>query len=257
METNEMDRGKRLVLALYMGFQLVLTGSALFLAVWVWQRYAAAARAPLPRVLLIISVVLVFNYAYILVLLLFRWIVPRPPQGFFPHRADGSPPGEARILMLNLLLVKARFHTPWSSMFTSVIVNLFPLNIVYRRLFGPDTPSATIGDTYICLDPYLLKAGRNVQFGFNCVIICHLFDHRGLLIRAVTIGDHAVVGGEATVMPGVTIGHHAVLGAKSLVPPGTVIGPYEFWAGTPARKIRDLEPGEDLPGKLEQPVSTQ
>ena len=43
-------------------------------------------------------------------------------------------------------------------------------------------------------------------------------------------------------MPGVEVGHHAVVGNRSNVTPGTIIKPYEFWAGVPAKKIKDLAP---------------
>lgn len=112
-----------------------------------------------------------------------------------------------------------------------------------------------MGDVYVCLDPYLMTAGSNVQFGFDCLIICHLFDNRGLLIRGVSIGDDAVVGGKSLIMPGVTIGHHAVVGARSLVATGTDIKPYEFWAGTPARKIRDIQPQDAMSMDQDQRAS--
>jgi carbonic anhydrase/acetyltransferase-like protein (isoleucine patch superfamily) len=41
-------------------------------------------------------------------------------------------------------------------------------------------------------------------------------------------------------MPGVKMGDHSILASRSLVPPDTVIKSYEYWAGVPARKIKDV-----------------
>lgn len=240
MKMPNMDLGKRLILFVFLNMQLGLIFLSLWPTIAFLHSYGAVSRSPLEWALLIVCAILIFNYCYALALLLLRILIPKPAEGYFPRTPDGRPPREALLVMLNLLLVKARFHTPWSAIFTSVIVNIFPLSGLFRRTFGPDTPSVTMGDTYVCMDPYLLKAGRNVQFGFNSVIICHVFDNRGLLLKGVFIDDNAVVGGESTIMPGVTIGNNAVVGSRSLVSPGTTIKPFEFWAGTPARKIRDL-----------------
>jgi acetyltransferase-like isoleucine patch superfamily enzyme len=146
--------------------------------------------------------------------------------------------------MLNMLLTKARYQTPWAGLISSAIANIFPLHYLFRHFFGPHTRSVTLGDTFKWLDPYMVEAGKNVQFGFGCLIIGHVFDNRGLLIRRIKFGNHVVVGGESLIMPGVEMGHHSVLAARSLVPPGTVIKPYEYWAGVPAKKIKDLAPQE-------------
>jgi len=238
----QMDTAKRLLLFLFLIMELILIGAALWPTCWLILTYAPRASTPIHWVLLILGAILVFNYGYLLALLALRLIIPVPKEGYFPRRPDGRPPAEALIPMLNFLLVKARFHTPWAALFSSVLVNIFPLHYLFRRYFGPHTSSATLGDTYYCLDPYLLEAGKNVQFGFNCVITGHIFDNKGFLVRRVKIGDHAVIGGDSTLMPGVEVGHHAFVGNRSNVTPGTIIKPYEFWAGVPARKIKDLSP---------------
>lgn len=239
-----MDVGKRLLLGLCLMIELVLMAAALWPTVWVVLRWAPWARTTWHWVLLILAAVLVFNYGYLIALLVLRLVIPRPKEGYYPIGEDRRVPRQAVTFMFNLLLVKARFDPPWAAMFSSVLVNVFPLALLYRRFFGPRTWSLTMGDTIYCLDPCLVEVGRNVQLGFHCVLIAHLFDNRGLLIRKVVIEDNAVVGGESTLMPGVRVGHHAVVASRSLVPADTVIGPYEYWAGTPARKIKSLAPAE-------------
>jgi acetyltransferase-like isoleucine patch superfamily enzyme len=236
------DGGFRLVLAFFLSVQLLLIAVALWPACWLTLRCAGWATTPLRWVGLILAAVMVFNYAYLVALLLLRLLIPKPPVGLFPMRPNGKPPREAVVFMLNVMLTQARLQTPWAGIFSSVLVNTFPLHLVYPRFFGPRTPSCNVGDGVLMIDPYFVEAGRSVTIGFGTVIICHIFDQRGLLIKPVRIGDYAVVGGQSLIMPGVEIGHHAIVGARSLIKPHTVIGPYEFWAGTPARKIKDLPP---------------
>ena len=246
------DVGKRMLLKLGFSMELVMMGVGVLPAAWLLLRVGPRAEAAWHWMLLVPAAVLVFTYGYLLALLGFRLMVPLPPEGHHPMAPDGSPPRAVVIFMLNVLLVKARHDPPWAAMFASVLTRIWPLEPLFRRFFGPHTTSMTMGDAMNCLDPYYLEAGRNVEFGYNCVVIAHHFDNRGMVIRRVKIDDHAVIGGESTIMAGVEVGHHAVIGNRSVVMPDTKIGPYEFWAGIPARKIKDL-PRPDAPGPDGEP----
>jgi len=235
-----LDLGKRLILGAFLLAQTTLIAIALYPTCWLVLAWYPSMQTPLQWTVLIAVAILVFNYAYLIALLILRLLIPRTPEGYFRTRDDGRPSREAIIFMLNVLLMKARFQTPWAGIFSSVLVNLFPLRFPYRKIFGPDTSSSSMGDVCLFLDPYLLTMGKNVQCGFRSVISGHAFDNRGLLVKRVVIDDYAVVGGDAFIGPGVEIGHHAVVAARSLVMPNTIIGPYEYWGGTPAQKIKDL-----------------
>lgn len=235
-----LDIGKRLILFLSLALACGLIGVALWPCCWLFLTFAPQTNTPFQWVLLILGAILVFNYVYILAVLAFRLIIPRPKEGFFPIQSDGKPPRQAFIVMLNLLLTKMLYHTPWAKLFTTVLTHIFPLTNLFRRIFGPDTPSVTMGGTVYFLDPYLIEAGKNVQFGFGCLIVAHLFDNRGLMVRKVKIGDHVLIGGQSSILPGVEIGHHSIIAACSVVYPGTIVGPYEYWAGNPAKKIKNL-----------------
>ena len=238
----ELDGGKRWLLFLFFLMELGLLGISLWPAIWFILAYGPKAHTAIHWTFIIIGAILIFNYAYLLALLVFRIIIPKSKEGFYPRKPDGRPPSEAFLFMLNILLVKARYQTPWAGFISSVIANIFPLHRPFRRFFGPHTRSVTIGDTYRCFDPHMVVAGKNVQFGYGCTIIAHIFDNRGLLIRKVKIGDNAIVGGEATIMPGVIMGNNSILASRSLLPPDTIIKPYEYWAGVPAKKIKDMTP---------------
>ncbi len=49
----------------------------------------------------------------------------------------------------------------------------------------------------------------------------------------------AVIGSNATILPGITIGENAVIGAGAVVTKD--VPPSEIWIGNPARKLRNVE----------------
>jgi len=239
------DTGKRIMVAFGFLMELVMIAVGLWPAVWLVLHYAPGIHGTLGWVVLILAAILVFNYGYLAALLVFRLIIPYPSEGLHQIGPQGQVPPAMLIFMLNVLLLKARYDPPWAAMFSSVLTVIPPFGPLFRRYFGPRTTSATLGDTVRFYDPPLIEAGRNVQFGHDCWFTAHHFDNRGMYIAKITIGDHAVIGGGALIMAGVEIGHHAVVGVRSLVMPNTKIAPYEYWAGTPAKKIKDMQPGED------------
>ena len=56
----------------------------------------------------------------------------------------------------------------------------------------------------------------------------------------IKIGKNVTIGLNSTILPGVEIGDNSVIGAGSLVLPNTKIGKNEFWAGVPAKKVKNL-----------------
>jgi hypothetical protein len=241
------DSGKRVLLVVGLILELIMMAVGLWPAVWLVMRFASGASTPGHWVLLVLGAVLVFNFGYLVALLLFRIILPYPREGLHKISADGKVPPAIRRFMLNVLLVKARVEPPWAAMFSSVLTRVPPLGPLFARFFGPHTTSVTLGDTITVIDPHLVEAGKNVQFGYGCTIVAHHYDNRGMLIKKVKIGDYAVIGGESTIMAGVEIGDHAIVASRSVVRPNTKIGPYEYWGGVPAKKIKVLRsegPGE-------------
>ena len=60
------------------------------------------------------------------------------------------------------------------------------------------------------------------------------------LIHACTLEDGCFVGMKACVMDGAVVERGAMVAAGALVTPGKIIKKGELWAGSPARKVRDL-----------------
>ncbi len=56
------------------------------------------------------------------------------------------------------------------------------------------------------------------------------------------IEDDVLIGGYAAIPAGVHIKRGAIIRGFSMVLPGTVIGENEYWAGIPARKMREMPP---------------
>ncbi len=60
------------------------------------------------------------------------------------------------------------------------------------------------------------------------------------LIHACTLEDGCFIGMRATVMDGCVIAGGAMVAAGALITPGKRVPPGELWAGTPAKRVRDL-----------------
>ncbi len=61
------------------------------------------------------------------------------------------------------------------------------------------------------------------------------------IVHAATVEERALVGMSATVLDRSVVGERAVVGANSLVTEDTEIEPETLYAGTPARKIKEVE----------------
>ena len=75
---------------------------------------------------------------------------------------------------------------------------------------------------------YGTRIGDNITVGHMC------------LLHACTLEDGCMVGMQATVMDGAVVESGALVAAGSLVTPGQRVGAGEVWAGSPARRLRDV-----------------
>jgi acetyltransferase-like isoleucine patch superfamily enzyme len=184
--------------------------------------------------------ILLFNVIYVGELLVLRLLIPTTREGRYPM--TGRWPGR-QIIWSSLIaaLVKARYLAPFPGFLVFHIANLPPMCWLMAPIFGPKSRSCYATEPGI-LDPHLVSIGRNVVIGFNVIIVSHYQDRDWAVVERTIIDDNVVLGGQATIMGGVHIREGAMIGSCSLVLPNTVVGPNEFWAGVPARKIRDLPP---------------
>ncbi len=95
--------------------------------------------------------------------------------------------------------------------------------------------------------PERITLGENVIVGYDATILCHEFLQDEYRVGDVVVGDRAMIGAGAVLLPGVEIGADAQVAANSLVtedvPPGTTV------AGVPAEPVAretdaDVETGQ-------------
>jgi acetyltransferase-like isoleucine patch superfamily enzyme len=92
--------------------------------------------------------------------------------------------------------------------------------------------------------PELVTLRRDCIVGYDAVLLCHEFLQDEYRTGEVVIGERAMVGAKAVVLPGVTVGADAQVAAGSLVsedvPPGATV------AGVPAEVVSgDGDDGDD------------
>mmetsp|Transcript_18826 Transcript_18826/g.36923 ORF Transcript_18826/g.36923 Transcript_18826/m.36923 type:complete len:275 (+) Transcript_18826:155-979(+) len=71
-----------------------------------------------------------------------------------------------------------------------------------------------------------------------------LISARASVLDGAKIGEGAVVSAAATVGEGAVVESGALVGPGAKVPKGAVVRSGEFWAGSPAQKVRDVKAGE-------------
>ncbi len=73
--------------------------------------------------------------------------------------------------------------------------------------------------------------------GYDVTLLCHEFLQGELRLGDVVVGERAMIGAGAIVLPGVTIGADAQVAANSLV--NADVAPGQTVAGVPAEPLRD------------------
>lgn len=114
-------------------------------------------------------------------------------------------------------------------------------SIWFNCVLRGDVEAITIGNGTNIQDGTVIHV-TNGQYGAhigNDVLVGHL-----VLLHGCRIGDGAMIGMRATLMDGVEVEAGAIVAAGSLVTPGKQIQSGELWAGSPARKVRDLTEGD-------------
>ena len=80
--------------------------------------------------------------------------------------------------------------------------------------------------------------------GFPAVIGNRVTVGHGAVVHGATVADHCLVGIGSIMLNGSSLGEGAWLAAGSMLTPGKEIPPWTLAAGSPAKPVRDLRPGE-------------
>lgn len=110
-------------------------------------------------------------------------------------------------------------------------------SIWYQSVIRGDVNNIIIGQRTNIQDGTVIHVSSTLQGTYigNDVTIGHQ-----ALLHACTIKDGAFIGMKACIMDGATVEEGAMIAAGALVPPGKTVPSGELWAGSPARKMRDL-----------------
>ena len=112
-----------------------------------------------------------------------------------------------------------------------------PLLPVFYRAMGAKVGRGVHINSLMVSDFNLLTLGDGAVIGGDATIAGHIAEGGKLTCAPVVIGRKAMIGIMAVVMPGVEIGDGAVVAANAVVLKNTKIPPGEVWGGTPAKKI--------------------
>ncbi|WP_250283477.1 MULTISPECIES: acyltransferase [unclassified Frankia] len=125
-------------------------------------------------------------------------------------------------------------------------MNIMPGSIVgHRASFGRGTAMAS---RCFIENSARVRIGERVKISPQVTILTSTHDvvngevSSTVVPKPVVIDDDCWLGGRVTVMPGVTIGHHCVIATGALV--NKDCKPYGLYAGSPARRVRDITPEE-------------
>ena len=91
---------------------------------------------------------------------------------------------------------------------------------------------------------HITHAGPFNPDGWPLDIGCDVTIGHSAVLHGCTVGNRVLVGMSATVMDGAVVEDEVVIAAGALVTPGKRLRSGYLYAGTPAREVRPLTPGE-------------
>ncbi len=110
-------------------------------------------------------------------------------------------------------------------------------SIWYGAILRGDGPGIRIGENSNLQDGTVVHVAAR---GLMTVIGTDVSVGHMALLHACEVQDGAFIGMRSSVLDGAVVESQAMVAAGALVAPGKVVRRGELWAGTPARKLRDL-----------------
>ena len=97
------------------------------------------------------------------------------------------------------------------------------------------------------LYPELIEIEEGVLLGSDIELGCHEFINHRFTLGRIKIKKNSMIGAYAMIGAGITIGENAVIGLRSFVRED--VPDNEFWAGSPAKLIKKIDPKDLVPKK--------
>lgn len=130
---------------------------------------------------------------------------------------------------------------------------------LYASFLGVEMSTGTFANLGMKVVPndsdVCVHIGRNVSIAPNVTFVCHSSANNGVEINQysyvnskltkkgdIFVEDEVWIGANVIILPGVRVGRCSVIGAGSIVI--NDILPYSVYAGSPAKRIRDLKTGQ-------------
>eukprot|EP00818_Percolomonas_sp_WS_P002683 CAMPEP_0117448188 /NCGR_PEP_ID=MMETSP0759-20121206/7271_1 /TAXON_ID=63605 /ORGANISM="Percolomonas cosmopolitus, Strain WS" /LENGTH=276 /DNA_ID=CAMNT_0005240565 /DNA_START=107 /DNA_END=937 /DNA_ORIENTATION=+ len=114
------------------------------------------------------------------------------------------------------------------------------VSVWYGTILRADANRISVDNYTNLQDRCLVRGTDELHRDFQVALGKFVTVESGVTLKGCLIEDNCFVGVGATILEGVEIGKGSMIAPGSLVTPGTMIGDGEFWAGSPARKVRDL-----------------
>lgn len=123
-------------------------------------------------------------------------------------------------------------------------------NIWYGCVLRGDTNLIRVGKGSNIQDGSIVHVDLPELGGTPCLIGAGVLIGHACMLHGCTLEDGAFVGMRATVLDKAVIEGGSFIAAGAFVGPGRRVPKGEMWGGLPARKLRDMKPGEELGAEL-------
>ncbi|HNW51700.1 MAG TPA: gamma carbonic anhydrase family protein [Prolixibacteraceae bacterium] len=111
-------------------------------------------------------------------------------------------------------------------------------------------------------DVHYIRIGNNVNIQDGAIVHCtyqksptnignNVSIAHGAILHGCTVHDYVLIGMNAVVLDDAVIESNSIIAAGAVVTKGTVVPSGTVWAGSPARKIKNISP-ELLKGEVER-----
>lgn len=116
-------------------------------------------------------------------------------------------------------------------------------SVWYGAIIRGDVNKVTVGDKTSIGDKAVVHVAK-IQGDLPTHIGDNVSIGAGAIVHAANLGDSVVIGEMAQVLDGAAVDSNSIISPGAVVTPGTKVPSGELWAGSPAKKVRELSAAE-------------